>query len=559
VNYGSIQGQGAVINVTCNYIDILEQTDVHEPQHFRLDNPQGTTYTPDQISTVCSSPPTGYQNYIVFSTPPFWGFACHNTSYLVKASYSYTKVTGPPPTYQSIGPIEVSITVNFNNLIVQSEPKILKWDPDNSDNCDTTFSYTLSSAQKKNCQVTIDIYSTEGTKVYETTLTQLCPGTYAFTWDGTVNQTSYPPNNIAPTGLYTFDIAVQGACPYAGDKMRSDVVEIQQTSIDIEDDNYKFGYVIDSQIGISPSKVEVNVFGPAADNFKLYCGPLMGGTELGAWNFTDFPQDVVKMGGQPFHSVVSGLDNYVNNKAHKQKPLHEAKKRRGPPIAALFYAHYNWNLSGQDQQGNPIFKPQLDQQGYWLGCVEPAMLHLLSGAFVAPPLPPKGFVFFPPCWVGRDDNQLHEALFIPFPVLFSFIPLPGVFFIASPAVNSSDISLALKTVDVFFFAGHGDGHKLEATQFNEDGSYTQTYFSPYPLSANNFSNLHLAVIGTCRKRGGVIQLGEFPLVDNLVQCGAKFAIGVDGKGSIMYDEQSKQLKYVDGWFFLYNISLKRVV
>ncbi|MBC7329985.1 hypothetical protein H5T88_06455 [bacterium] len=171
-----------VIGFGVDSVDILEQTDVHEPQHFRVDNPQGTTYTPDQISTVCSDPPTGYQNYIVFSTPPFWGFACHNTSYLVRASYSYTKVTGPPPTYQRIGPIEASITVNFNNLTVEAQPEYLINNP-GGDNHNTTITFQLKSAQKKLCSATISIYtSTQQLVKLETLNNLLCPGTYTYTW-----------------------------------------------------------------------------------------------------------------------------------------------------------------------------------------------------------------------------------------------------------------------------------------------------------------------------------------------------------------------------------------
>ena len=226
-----------VIGFGVDSIDILEQTDVHEPFHYHSDSPiSGDTYSSPPYN-LCSSPPTGYQTWVVCNlNVPIMTFSFHNTNYVITANYHYIVFTGayPPspgnPMYRRVDG-SLSITVKFDNLIVQSQPKILKWDPDNSANCDTTFSYTLSSAQKKNCQVLIDIYSTEGAKVYETTLTQLCPGTYTFTWDGTANQTSYPPNNIAPAGLYTFDISVQGACPYDTDKMRSFYLTISNISI----------------------------------------------------------------------------------------------------------------------------------------------------------------------------------------------------------------------------------------------------------------------------------------------------------------------------------------
>ena len=173
--------------------DKFELIDVHEQQHFRLDNPQGTTYTPDQISTVCSSPPTGYQNYIVFSTPPFWGFACHNETFIVRASYSYTKVSGgggypPMPQYQRVGPIEVSITVKFDNLVVESQPEFLINNP-GGDNHNTTITFQLKSAQKKLCSTTISIYTSAGQLIRKETLNNLlCPGTYNYTWDGRILQ-----------------------------------------------------------------------------------------------------------------------------------------------------------------------------------------------------------------------------------------------------------------------------------------------------------------------------------------------------------------------------------
>ncbi|MBC7328655.1 hypothetical protein H5T87_11190, partial [bacterium] len=235
VNYGSVQNEGAVINVSCHYIDILEQTNVHEPQHFRVDNPGGTAYTPEQISSICSDPPRGYQNYIVFSTPPFWGFACHNTSYVVKAAYSYTKVGpgGPPPQYRRVGPIELSITVNFQNLVVNAQPKFLKWDRSYPDNNDTTISFSLSSAQKKNCDVTIEIYPVDGTfPIYTTRLVVPCPGSATFQWDGTMNQSGVPPGTLAPTGIYTFDIIAVGACPYDQDRMRSANLSLSNVAVE---------------------------------------------------------------------------------------------------------------------------------------------------------------------------------------------------------------------------------------------------------------------------------------------------------------------------------------
>jgi flagellar hook assembly protein FlgD len=112
---------------------------------------------------------------------------------------------------------------------------------------------TTSDAQEKRRPALREVYSSESYEVYSRTLNQLCPGTYTFTWDGTVNRTSYPPNNIAPAGLYTFDITVNGKTPDGlvlnddKDRMISEIITVSQTSLDIDEEipcNFKFGYVL---------------------------------------------------------------------------------------------------------------------------------------------------------------------------------------------------------------------------------------------------------------------------------------------------------------------------
>ena len=218
----------------CFYIfsDKFEQTDVYEPQHFRVDN-------------------------------PFWGFACHNTSYLVKAAYSYTKVTGPPPTYQRIGPIEVSIIVSFYNLLVSSEDKLLKWHPQHPEFSDTTFTYQLSSSQKKNCKVAIQIHSMEGQIVYEEVFDgeerKLCPGSYSFSWDGTTTQ--FLPPGSAPPGLYSYNIIVEGASPYDRDCLKSPNLQVKDVIIGGMEKigknkwEVKLHYLLEDSAGLDASKV----------------------------------------------------------------------------------------------------------------------------------------------------------------------------------------------------------------------------------------------------------------------------------------------------------------
>ena len=69
--------------------------------------------------------------------------------------------------------------------------------------------------------------------VYEATERKECPGSYIFTWDGTMNMIYeggyYVPeeewNKIASAGLYTFDVEVE-FIPYDRDTLRSEALEV---------------------------------------------------------------------------------------------------------------------------------------------------------------------------------------------------------------------------------------------------------------------------------------------------------------------------------------------
>ena len=92
---------------------------------------------------------------------------------------------------------------------------------------DTSFSYNIECAQRKQVQVRVRIYDMNRNLVYEVTEQKVCPGNYSFTWDGTVNAGyyEYPPeewSNIAPASLYAFDVEVKGpAYYYDADWLRS--------------------------------------------------------------------------------------------------------------------------------------------------------------------------------------------------------------------------------------------------------------------------------------------------------------------------------------------------
>jgi hypothetical protein len=489
---------------------IEELTSAHPSQSITL-----TSFSNSSFLGCCSSPPPPGTTQALFCTAPLETYQFHNADYLVIAYYHYMIMRPPPQQPQRVDG-NISIGVTFKNLTVSCVPKLLKWDPNNSTNRDTTFSYTLSSAQKKNSQVIIDIYNIEGTKIYETILTQLSPGTYTFDWDGTANQTLYPPNNIAPAGLYTFDITVNGKTPdgqvfpFDEDKMRSQKIKVSQTALSKDAENceyYRFAYYLEGSYGTYPPEVNVKVYAPPEDNLKAYYTvPLEGGNLLGL-NEATFPQKVIEVGGDLFSVVVSGHDNDLDNKPHYQKPLLERGIRKRQPAAAAFYAVYEWKKSGGGNEWIPIMSSNAEY--WWRQCVAPVRAQLTEGAFKEPPNqnePLRRETIFAPQWARKDTDTKEEILQI---------------------TDNIDLALsALVNVDVFAYAGHGDGHFVEFVNFSEGGNYTQDYlYDSYILSSPmNFSNLHLVVIGTCRRK----EVEGFPIVAALVAKGAKFGIGVGG-------------------------------
>ncbi len=154
------------------------------------------------------------------------GFAMHNKAYRVTVQWRYgVYMKGPR------GPFQTSITINVQNLVVTSPDvgKVLRWDPEKGI-ADTSFSYNIECAQRKQVQVTVRIYDMNRNVVYEVTEQKICPGSYSFTWDGTMNRGyyEYPPeewDNIAPAGLYNFDVEVV-ANPYDRDAVRSQALEV---------------------------------------------------------------------------------------------------------------------------------------------------------------------------------------------------------------------------------------------------------------------------------------------------------------------------------------------
>ncbi|MCS6830917.1 MAG: hypothetical protein RMM08_09915 [Armatimonadota bacterium] len=89
------------------------------------------------------------------------GTQLHNALYRVTVQYRYVAIVGynPMPIYRTFGPYQTYIEFTVRNLVVSSadELKVLKWDADRPEICDTSFQYTLDSEQTRDIPVKISI------------------------------------------------------------------------------------------------------------------------------------------------------------------------------------------------------------------------------------------------------------------------------------------------------------------------------------------------------------------------------------------------------------------
>jgi len=163
---------GAPAFFSVDWILIEEPTNEHEPQIWYFENPQGSSGFPYGCTMTPVSDPENW-NWTTWSLAgSMIGFAMHNSPYRITVQWRYgVYMKGPR------GPFQTSIIINVQNLVVTSEDvgKVLKWDPERPELCDTSFGYSITCAQKKQVQVTVSIYSMDGQKVYELTEQKLCP------------------------------------------------------------------------------------------------------------------------------------------------------------------------------------------------------------------------------------------------------------------------------------------------------------------------------------------------------------------------------------------------
>jgi hypothetical protein len=215
-----------IINVMVDWAELQELTQAHPVQPTRQTNFSLQSGLP----VGCTRPPV--------SDPQNWGIRwcgmfptmgpfLHNAPHRLTVQYRYLAIVGynPMPVYHTFGPFQTTVEFSVRNLVVSSsdEVKVLKWDPDRPEVCDTTFRYSLDSAQRRDVPVRISIYSTDGAKVYEVTEQKACPQTHTFSWDG--QTTSGQP---AEPGLYVFDVEVNpNAYPFSdADRLGSGRISI---------------------------------------------------------------------------------------------------------------------------------------------------------------------------------------------------------------------------------------------------------------------------------------------------------------------------------------------
>ncbi|MEJ7612850.1 MAG: hypothetical protein SQA66_04345 [Candidatus Fervidibacter sacchari] len=278
---------GAPAFFSVDWVLIEELTNEHQPQVWYFESPQGESGFP----YGCTMPPVNDPenwNWTTWSFAPMIGFAMHNTAYRVTVQWRYSVYMKGQR-----GPFQTSITINVQNLVVTSPDvgRVLRWDPEKGI-VDTSFSYNIECAQRKQVQVTVRIYDMNRNLVYEVTEQKICPGSYSFTWDGTINTGyyGYPPgegSNIAPAGLYTFDVEVI-ANPYDRDAVRSQALSVVPgpveylgyddggTPEDESDDNYLYylrWYALYS--GRDASFGEIWLYDPELEMVKIWIVPVL--------------------------------------------------------------------------------------------------------------------------------------------------------------------------------------------------------------------------------------------------------------------------------------------
>ncbi|MFA0762052.1 MAG: hypothetical protein HZLCBSQH_002165 [Candidatus Fervidibacterota bacterium] len=160
-----------VMGVSVDWYRVEEIPQQHIPAQAQFDNPQGNFVVPSCASLLVSAPQNWQWAVFPCLPDPIVGYALHNTNYKVTVQWRYgVYMEG------ARGPFQTSITIHVQNLVVASDPrKLIKWDPEHPELCDTTLSYSLQCAQRKQVTVKLKVYAVEGWQAMELSDTFIYP------------------------------------------------------------------------------------------------------------------------------------------------------------------------------------------------------------------------------------------------------------------------------------------------------------------------------------------------------------------------------------------------
>jgi len=175
-----------------------------------------------------------------------------------------------------------------------------------------------------------------------------------------MNKVGMPPPTTAPRGLYTFDIKVQGACPYDGDKMRSSALKIGDHDVVLIDSNkYRASYVLNDTK--DAFQAGVDVYDP---DLQKLTGITDGTAKSPTINTADMDVQTDICGTYRF--VFWAIDDHRElDKAHRRKPALEVNKAYTIPSAANFAFHTFLGLKGSTRKAAQVAAQEQEEVWGW--------------------------------------------------------------------------------------------------------------------------------------------------------------------------------------------------
>jgi len=239
------------------------------------------------------------------------------------------------------GPFQTSITIHVQNLVVASDPrKLIKWDPEHPELCDTTLSYSLQCAQRKQVTVKIKIYSVEGWQGMELSDTFIYPDKSSDTVDLAPLFGTWQ----LPKGLYTFDIQVTGIAPYYDqDSLRSERVNVayvgHQNDLTIVDSR---DGIVGAHYCLCSERNDSNVYLSFYDPLLERLDEVSGATDKGVHHREALVGGLAYAGN--YTIVVEAQDDHPeSNKAHERRwTLPAGSNFFVQPCAHYGFANMGW-------------------------------------------------------------------------------------------------------------------------------------------------------------------------------------------------------------------------